>query len=73
MVTVQFFGGLRDGDTMALPELQPEVRVTTPRLECRFDMPPSNGSCDYRLRMTEGQPVQLQNGNYACDVIGSVE
>jgi hypothetical protein len=73
MVTIQFFGGLKDGKTMVIPELRSEVRVSTPRSESRFDMPPFNGICDYRIRMTEGQPVQLQNGNYACDVISSVE
>jgi len=70
VVTIQFFGGPKDGETMALPELRSEVRVTTPRASSRFDVPPSIGLCDYQLRIADGQPVQLQNGNYACDLIG---
>jgi hypothetical protein len=61
MVTVQFFGGPKDGQTMALPELRSVVHISTkqPRVY------------DYQLRIAEGNAVVLADGNYAFDVVGS--
>ena len=74
MVTIQFFGGLKDGDTMALPELRPYVEAHAPRgkPDSVFDrMPEQLRVYGYQQRMAGDQPVQLKNGNYAYDLIES--
>ena len=75
MVTIQFFGGPKDGDTTMLPELRSVVHIGTARTEpdCGVDRLPEQRMrvYDYQLRIVDGHAVRLADGNYAFDVVGS--
>ena len=75
MVTIQFFGGPKDGETMMVSELRSVVHIGAAWTEpdCRVDRLTEHHMrvYDYQLRIAEGNAVVLADQNYAFDVVGS--